>query len=335
MARKKIVFLNLFILLFFTLSLWADVVMSYRGKAYAKSGHSTKWHKVKIKEILKPGDMVMTKAKSKLTLSILDSGGIITIQENSKLLITQQVIKKNTVPKFLLFLGKLKGKISKKQSNQIDFDTPTAVAGIRGTIFDIAVADEGTAKIGVTRGEVAVSGLNQSVSLGPNESSVVPFAGDPQDKIAYSENENLSQWQTDIAKEISGNEMAILARVESVLENNYQKIDKLDAENSANLKEIEKLKLKRKNLNEDEQKTEGKKIGAEITQIIGKRSRIIVASYNLDYRNQSIFEIAERIFKKNKTNKDIKTKYNQIKVKYAFYHAKFVKTPKKKGCLFF
>ncbi|HSI03140.1 MAG: FecR domain-containing protein [Myxococcota bacterium] len=59
----------------------------------------------------------------------------------------------------VLFFGRVWSKVSRSVGAETNFEvnTPNAVAGVRGTEFETAVADDGTAKVRVTEGKVAVA----------------------------------------------------------------------------------------------------------------------------------------------------------------------------------
>lgn len=243
-------------------------------------------------------------------------------------------MRKNPVPpSFVLFVGNMKGKISKKQDVGVNFNTPTAVVGVRGTEFNIAVAEEGTARVGVEEGIVAVSGMSTEVEVKAGEGSTVPLAGEPQDKVAYTGKEDFSLWLSETKKSVKGREKEVLSQVERALERNYTRIEELFAKSDANLAKVETLKKERADLQAkgDEKNAEAK--GNEALALIGERTRIILATHNLDFQNQAIFEIAQRLQKSQKKDKEFLTKYEEIKSRYDTMHSKFVLTKQKKGCL--
>ncbi len=58
----------------------------------------------------------------------------------------------------VLFFGRVWSKVTRSVGGETSYEvnTPNAVAGVRGTEFETAVADDGTAKVVVTEGKVAV-----------------------------------------------------------------------------------------------------------------------------------------------------------------------------------
>ncbi len=332
--NKTWVFISLLLAVVFTTVVAADVfVKTYIGDVVYQKAGTTKWEGVKIKTVLRKGDTVLTKNKSTAVLTFLNGDGTINMSPNTKILMTENEKKRDGTPGFIIFLGNISGKVTKKQDTSIDFYTPTAVAGIRGTEFAIAVAEEGTARVGVTEGVVAVAGQSSEVVLNPGEGSTVPLAGNPSDKVTYSSKEDFSSWLKTTSGSSKGKESEVLANVEKALDFNYGLIDTLQKQSDDSLKKIETLKTEKAEL-EAKGDTKGAEAkGQEALAVIGSRTEPIMKSFTLDYRNQAIFEIAERIWKSKKSDKEITDKFNIIKTKFDEYHNHFVITKQKKGCL--
>jgi hypothetical protein len=305
------------------------LVLQITGKAMIQKSGTTRWETAKVKNVLNTGDFIMTGAGSVAKLSILDAGGIITLSENSKLLITDTPRAKGKAPGFLIFVGQMSSKIEKKGGTDIDFQTPTAVVGVRGTELQVAVADDGTSRVGVTRGIVGLNGMQNSVALASNESSTVALGGEPQDKTPFTDSASLDQWKKSVTASIKGRELEILTKVEAALNYNYKLIDLTAAQQDEMTKKIESLKAERKKFAD-----KGDKAGVDTTSngiigLVGDFSRLNVKIYGLDWQNQSIIEIAQRLKDRNSGNKQIVKIYNGLNTTFEGYHSRFVKTSRK------
>ncbi|GEM_PF-4550262 len=332
--KQKLSILSLILLFTWIPMTFAGVIIkSTMGQVVFQKAGTQKWEKARINTILNKGDLLLTKAKSSAVIIFLDNTGMVSLSENSKLLISENEKKTDKTPSFLLFLGNIKGKITKKQDTPIDFATPTAVVGVRGTEFVIAVAEEGTARVGVEEGVVAVAGLSSEVTLNAGEASTVPLAGEPEDKVAYSSKEDFASWLNSTKQSVKGKEREVLERVEKALEYNYSQIDLLQEQSEANIKRVEALKAERADLLAKGDPAGAENKGNEALSLIGERTRIILQSHNIDFKNQAIMEIGTRIAKTTKKNKEIQTKYSTIKKRFDLYHSKFILTKQKKGCL--
>lgn len=114
--------------------------------------------KPKLKMILISGDTIQTRAKGRVDVQ-LHNFGVIRINQNSKVDINKVISEVNESIKIGLDKGQILCKFKKlKKGKEAIIETPTAVAGVRGTTF-LVEADEKTKKseIAVTSGSVEVA----------------------------------------------------------------------------------------------------------------------------------------------------------------------------------
>ncbi len=123
------------------------------------TGECRVWHQGKEEEAeigqpLFSGDSVMTGKDSKAEVSFVD-GTSVRISERARLVVEQA----DTLRSLKLILGKLWAKVAKLSSAQGRFqvETPTAVAGVRGTIFRVEVDHNSDTRVAVEEGEVEVT----------------------------------------------------------------------------------------------------------------------------------------------------------------------------------
>lgn len=117
--------------------------------------------KPKLKMILISGDTIQTRAKGRVDVQLLNFG-VIRINQNSKVDIDKVISEVNESIKIGLDRGQILCKFKKlKKGKEAIIETPTAVAGVRGTTF-LVEADEKTKKseIAVTSGSVEVENKN-------------------------------------------------------------------------------------------------------------------------------------------------------------------------------
>lgn len=115
------------------------------------------WHnrasdEADIDQALYAGDSVRTGKDSRAELSFSD-GSTIRLGENSKFLIRQN----GTTRSFTLLSGKFWAKVAKlSERARFEVESPTAVAGVRGTVFKVEVDQDSTSRVAVEEGEVEV-----------------------------------------------------------------------------------------------------------------------------------------------------------------------------------
>lgn len=108
---------------------------------------------------------VVTGSNSSVDLHFPD-GSVISVAPNTRFRLDKLAMISNTESgSFGIDYGKILSKITKlNKARDLQFTTPTAIAGVRGTIFGIDVAQAGEAKLLVTEGSVAFG--NQEVPAG-------------------------------------------------------------------------------------------------------------------------------------------------------------------------
>ena len=110
---------------------------------------------------LAPNDFVEVEAGGRLEL-MMSGGRIIRLDEGSTLEIgtlKSDLKQKAVMGKFKLFLGRLWGKILKSRffrKKEMYVATSTLVAGVRGTAYDLILANDQAAIIRVFEGEVEI-----------------------------------------------------------------------------------------------------------------------------------------------------------------------------------
>jgi hypothetical protein len=119
----------------------------------------------KVKSPIQVKDIIFTGDKSSAAM-VFDDESTITLSSNSKFEVKEFAVKDNTRKgSFALALGKLTADVKKFIGGDSTFEvrTPTAVAGVRGTSFEVAVAMvEGqlTTSVTCTAGSLTVSALS-------------------------------------------------------------------------------------------------------------------------------------------------------------------------------
>jgi len=310
------------------------VIQSMFGDVSVQKSSSSEWKKAEARMTLASGDSIRTAGHSGAMLYVNNEENILSLSADSKLMVTETMAeKKKKSSGFVLFVGMLKSRLKKMPDEEMDFSGPTAVVGVRGTEFLIAVAEDGTSKVAVTRGVVDVQGEHNSVSLASNESSTVALAGEPQDKVLFQgEDDEITKWKITTSSRLKGNEAAILDQCARGLEFNYAAIDGLIKAKTDTESRITVLKEERGKLEAAGDTAGSAAKGQEASLLVAEVTRNLVNQINLDRRDQAIMEIALRCRNSAPADKDLKAKLAEIQKRYDVYHGKFV-SKKKKGCL--
>jgi hypothetical protein len=136
--------------------------LSYmKGKVEIQRVGTTTWTVGAVKMRVYPGDKVSSEAESEAEIT-LDDGSVIKLKDKSLLMIEKMEKQKKplaTVTAMRAMNGKVLGCIKKLATKESRFSvtTPTAVAGVRGTVFGVFVDGDST-ELDVLKGEVAIAG---------------------------------------------------------------------------------------------------------------------------------------------------------------------------------
>jgi hypothetical protein len=156
-------------------------VAELEGRAEVQHAGEAAWGPLAIGTPVLLGDHLRTLADGKLRV-VLREDSALTLGPGSQLAITEQVVAPATVSRFQLLLGTIKAAVTERYAQpqaRFEVETPTAIAGVRGTSFIAQydpVADE-TLVVGVenvtrVRGRVEARG-GEEVEVGPGQATWV------------------------------------------------------------------------------------------------------------------------------------------------------------------
>ena len=147
-------------------------------------------------EQLEPGTKIRTGADSQAEVTFED-GSILIVQSQSSMVLSgikRQQKKKTSI---LIFFGRIWNKVSRKLGERVSYEvnTPIVVCGVRGTEFEAAVGEDGSVRIVVGQGTVAVSdaGRHETVNAGEEIEADVDAVGEVN---AAEEGPDWEQWRS-------------------------------------------------------------------------------------------------------------------------------------------
>lgn len=150
---------------FLTVSLFAAPALATGGKLVKTSGQV--WLKpsggqetrASVGDRVEPGMRIRTGVKGAAEVHF-DDKSVLKVRPGSSLLLSGKKRAKKKKNSVLLFFGRVWSKVSKTvgADSTYEVNTANAVCGVRGTEFETAVADDGSVRVRVTEGVVAVDG---------------------------------------------------------------------------------------------------------------------------------------------------------------------------------
>lgn len=204
-----------------------DVSIKPRGQSSAKAQRG---------QIVNPGDSIETGSKSMAVIST--NGNKITVREKTKVMLSES---KDTTGKYgslSVFAGNVNCKMNKlkKSGGTYEVNSASAVAAVRGTEFDVSVADNGSTLLNVEEGSVMLTGIEKSVIVAANQESTVPLGYDPTE-VRIQKKRDWKMWAEE-------NKIAP-GREKEVVNGALIRAKKLDADIAFLEEEIEKKTLEK------------------------------------------------------------------------------------------
>ncbi len=145
--------------LFLTIPIWSDEIPKKALVTFKKGNvffiRENQTHKIHINTILTEKDIVRTEKDSSVNIQFSD-GVIIMIGPQTQL----EIHKKDEV-RLKQSTGEILAKVSSKKNIQLDIESPTTVASVRGTELLIN-SDQNTTTVAVNEGKVEVSKIDGS-----------------------------------------------------------------------------------------------------------------------------------------------------------------------------
>lgn len=126
----------------------------------------------------------------------LDDGSMMRVRSNSSIMLSPTARKRKKKASVLLFFGRVWSKVSRSVTGDSNYEvsTPTAVAGVRGTEFETAVGADGSVRVDVQEGAVAVADGDDAATVAAGE-RVDGDTGGLGDKEQTTGASNWVDWQ--------------------------------------------------------------------------------------------------------------------------------------------
>lgn len=130
-------------------------VIDVHGAAEVRSGAQGAWTPIRVKQVLQPGQHLRTGTGARMALLLSDRTQI-RLNQNTQVEIQaiQPAPRSAGQTKFRQMSGKAWVQ-SKTPPKQLQWETPTAIAGIRGTDWEMNVTEDGRSRLSVFSGAVA------------------------------------------------------------------------------------------------------------------------------------------------------------------------------------
>lgn len=196
-------------------------VTSVKGKVEVQKVRSSKWVRVKKGMSLTEGDKIRTKARSQVVIKWAD-GSMVKLSSYTNFAINKAYLDEKSgseTTNLQLWIGKVYSRVKKVLSpgSSFEIQTPSAIAGVRSTIWSTKVIAGGETEVTTYEGQVWVSAKGVTVSVVAGQKTVIEPNQPPKPPEEMTEEEK-EEWeaQEDIIKvEEVVEEEAITITIES------------------------------------------------------------------------------------------------------------------------
>jgi tetratricopeptide (TPR) repeat protein len=148
-------------------------VVDAQGAVEARSGPQASWIRVQANQVLQPGQSLRTGPRARVALLLSDRTQV-RLNENTQveILAIEAAPRSAGQTKFRQMRGQAWVQ-SKTPPQSLQWETPTAIAGIRGTDWEMRVAEDGTSVLSVFSGAIAFANDFGKVDVAANEQARV------------------------------------------------------------------------------------------------------------------------------------------------------------------
>jgi len=155
-----------------------------KGKLDLLRVNKTQWMPTKMGEVLYSGDALKTSENSRAAILFIDNTQIKINENTSIILQSEKEGMKNLETSINMAIGEIFAVVTKQKSN-FQVITPTSVASVKGTTFDLLVNDEGNTTLLVLEGSVelanemgkmlanAMEKTSSTIGVAPTEKTVI------------------------------------------------------------------------------------------------------------------------------------------------------------------
>lgn len=201
----------------------AAEVISKTGEGDWRANITQPWSEASITQQLREGSHIRTGSRSKMGLLFRDQSQM-RLNQNSLLIVRDVLDESGNSTRFRLDQGRAWIK-SKNIPDQLIMETPSAVAAIRGTDWEIDVDAAGRTVLTVLHGQVALTNALGSVMVNPNQQGIAEIGVAPI-VLQITNPQNRIQWVTQYQlrplayfledrDQLSGAQSAVLSQLES------------------------------------------------------------------------------------------------------------------------
>ncbi len=199
----------------------AAEIVSLQGKGEFREATETRWRDASVRQKLAEGNFVRTADTSRMAVLLTDQTQV-RLAANSMIQI-KQVGDNRDIGTVLKQSAGRSWTQSKNVPNRLTVETPSALAAIRGTDWELVVDEDGTSTLTVLSGEVLLSNEQGSVNIGVGEQAQAKIGVAPVKRMLQNPRDRV-QWVSSFTvdsrryPELIDTKVAVLGSEEAALQ---------------------------------------------------------------------------------------------------------------------
>lgn len=214
-------------------------------------------------------------------------GSVAEIKSKSEVLIHVSANPEQRPSGVALFFGRVWSKVAKSASGttKYEVESANAVAGVRGTEFDVGVGMDGSVRVMVDDGEVAVEGDEGGKASVKKGSAVESEQGKLGKVGKRPEDPNWDGWFTECARRMEKTGLKVAKSLDGRLNRRKQQVEKLVKEQRQLRQKIEKLEARKK---------QGDEVDGELRSSLAELTRVTARLESMKARLEGAFSMFQR-----------------------------------------
>ena len=139
-------------------------------------------------EVVRGSEIIETQADGRVKITLVDRS-LLEVRPNSRVQINDSRLNPRGISSVLVYVGWIWAKVTARTVADYAFEVEaaTAVAGVRGTELEVAVAEDGSTRVGVREGRAVMENEAGSLRLGQDQTGEAGYERAPEATGSYSE----------------------------------------------------------------------------------------------------------------------------------------------------
>ena len=139
-------------------------------------------------EVVRGSEIIETQADGRVKITLVDRS-LLEVRPNSRVQINDSRLNPRGISSVLVYVGWIWAKVTARTVADYAFEVEaaTAVAGVRGTELEVAVAEDGSTRVGVREGRAVMENEAGALRLGQGQTGEAGYERAPEAKGSYSE----------------------------------------------------------------------------------------------------------------------------------------------------